>query len=143
MEASIPLDVRSQFKRDDQDRLLWFTAAGRDRSTANGLAPEYANLGHSVSHLANIGDIREERKRKRKERDEQLAREVEANKRASSERETTVLEEAEQARQAALGQVLAGFAEGMAKGTQLIEEDVAGFRKEKAAWDEERRVSKV
>lgn len=141
-EASIPPEIRSQFQRDDQGRLLWFTSAARDRSANKGVAPEYAHLGHSVSHLANIGNIREERRRKRKERDEALAGEAEANKRAATEREASGVEESARAKQAMLEKVLTEFAEGMERGTRLIEADVAGFREEKAAWDEERKAMK-
>jgi chromatin structure-remodeling complex subunit RSC1/2 len=142
-EAGIPPEIRSQFQRDDQGRLLWFTSAARDRSANKGVAPEYAHLGHSISHLANIGNIRAERRRKRKERDEALEKEADANKRACTERETSGAEESARAKQAMLVQVLTEFSEEMERGTRLIEEDIAGFREEKAAWDEERKAMKV
>lgn len=139
-EAQIPAEIRSQFQRDDQGRVLWFTAASRDRSANKGLAPEYANLGHSVSHLANISDIREERRRKRKERDEALAREAQSIKKSSADRVGAV-EEASEAKQAMLETVLATFAETLEQGNKVIEEEIAGFREEKAAWDTEKKMA--
>jgi chromatin structure-remodeling complex subunit RSC1/2 len=139
-EAQIPPEIRSQFQRDDQGRVLWFSAASRDRSANKGLAPEYANLGHSVSHLANIGDIREERRRKRKERDETLARDAQPNKKASADRATGLVEEAADVKQAMLETVLANFAETLEQANKVFEEDIAGFREEKAAWEEEKNM---
>lgn len=146
LEAAIPEKVREQFQRDDEGRLLWFTAAGRDRSALHGVAPEYAGLGHSVSHLAHIGEVREERRRKRKERDEAVvAREEEARKRAAEgkgrggeearlgEGQTNVLVE----------RALLGLARQIDRGTEVIEEGLGGWREEKRVWEEERRRSAV
>ncbi|OIW26392.1 hypothetical protein CONLIGDRAFT_470716 [Coniochaeta ligniaria NRRL 30616] len=147
LEAAIPDQVREQFQRDDEGRLLWFTAAGRDRSALRGVAPEYAGLGHSISHLANIGDVREERRRKRKERDEALAREEEARKRvagAGGSRERTE-EEArvreEERRNKLVEGALLGLARQIDRGTKVVEEDLGGWREEKRLWDEERKAA--
>lgn len=142
-EASIPAEVREQFQRDDEGRILWFTAAGRDRAP-NGVAPEYAGLGHSISHLANIGDIREERAMKRKERDEAVAREEAAKKVARSREADEELARArEEAKNSALGRTMLAFAEQMDAGTRVVEEGLGNWREEKRLWDEEKRARKA
>ena len=141
LEAAIPKSVREQFQRDDDGRLLWFTAAGRDRSATNGVAPEYAGLGHSISHLATINDIREERRRKRKERDEALAAEQAARKKATGgERREEVGKAREREKDELLKRALLGLAKEIDRGNKVIEEDLGGWRDEKKSWDEERRA---
>jgi chromatin structure-remodeling complex subunit RSC1/2 len=144
LEAAIPAEVREQFQRDDEGRLLWFTAAGRDRSALRGVAPEYAGLGHSVSHLAHIGDVREERRRKRKERDEALAREEEARKKAAGGRENGEEERLrEQEKNALVERALLGLAQQIDQGTKVIEEGLGGWREEKRLWEEERKAARA
>lgn len=140
VEASIPPEVREQFQRDDEGRLLWFTAAGRDRSALRGVAPEYAGLGHSVSHLAHIGDVREERRRKRKERDEKMAAEEEARKRAiGGERKEDLERKMKEERKEVVEKALLGLAREIEEGTKVVEEGLGGWREEKRLWDEERK----
>lgn len=146
IEAAIPEEVREQFQRDDEGRLLWFTAAGRDRSALRGVAPEYAGLGHSVSHLAHIGDVREERRRKRKERDEMVAKEEEARKRAAGgegREEEEDERKREEERKLVVERALAGLAREIEKGNRVVEEGLGGWREEKRLWDEERRAAEA
>jgi chromatin structure-remodeling complex subunit RSC1/2 len=143
VEASIPKSIRDQFQRDDEGRLLWFTAASRDRSALNGVAPEYAGLGHSISHLAHIADVREERRRKRKERDEKIAAEEEAKRRSTgAEKRDEEQRRSEEAREAAQSALLE-WASEIEKGTKVIEEGLGDWRDEKKVWDEERRAVKA
>jgi chromatin structure-remodeling complex subunit RSC1/2 len=144
VEASIPEGVREQFHRDDEGRLLWFSAAGRDRSALRGVAPEYAGLGHSVSHLANIGDVREERRRKRKERDEKIAAEEEARKRAAGgEKREDAERKREEREKEVVEKALLGLAKEIEKGNMVIEEGLGGWREEKRLWDEERKAAQA
>ncbi|KAB5533568.1 hypothetical protein GE09DRAFT_1144321 [Coniochaeta sp. 2T2.1] len=139
LEAGIPESVREQFQRDDEGRLLWFTAAGRDRSDNNGVAREYAGLGHSVSHLATIDVVREERRRKRKERDEALAAEEAARKKATGGESKEEVEKArERERNELVQRALLGLAKEVERGNKIIEEDLGGWKEEKKKWDEER-----
>lgn len=141
VEASIPQAVREQFQRDDEGRLLWFTAAGRDRSALRGIAPEYAGLGHSISHLAHIGDVREERRRKRKERDEKIKVEEEARKRAAGgERKEQLQRKREAERTELVEKALRVLAREIEEGNKIIEEGLGGWREEKRLWDEERKA---
>ncbi|KAM7196321.1 hypothetical protein V8F33_006230 [Rhypophila sp. PSN 637] len=141
VDAAIGEDVRKQFQRDEQGRVLFFTAPPLKRPS-NGVAEQYAGLGHSVSHLANINQIREERRRKRKERDDALAMEQAANKKqASLEAEARKKEtEAEQKAQAELIEnAILGWCAGMNQGTQLIEESLGGW---KALTEQAREANK-
>jgi chromatin structure-remodeling complex subunit RSC1/2 len=69
----IPPEVREQFQRDDQGRVLFFTQPPLDRAH-RGLAAESAGLGHSVRYLADRAreneDLANSRREKRKARDE-------------------------------------------------------------------------
>lgn len=67
---AIPEEVRHLFSRDENGRVLFFTAPPLDRAN-NGVAPDSARLGHSAKYLAGRKDWLAERERKRKERDEQ------------------------------------------------------------------------
>lgn len=141
LEAAVPESVREQFQRDDEGRLLWFTAAGRDRSALRGVAPEYAGLGHSVGHLAHIGEVREERRRKRKERDEALARDEEARRAKEGGKGGRTEEEArrrDEARDELVERALVGLARQIEKGTEVVEEGLGGWREEKRLWEAER-----
>ncbi|AEO60256.1 hypothetical protein MYCTH_108504 [Thermothelomyces thermophilus ATCC 42464] len=124
VDAAIPADVREQFQRDEQGRVLFFTAPPLNRP-ANGVAEQHAGLGHSVRHLASISELRAERARKRKERDEALAREQEANKKlaASRERQAQRRQEDERKSQAdALEKFLVAWAAEIDRGTKTINE---------------------
>lgn len=60
--AAIPYDIRSQFHRDDQGHILFFTTPPLD------VAPPENGLGHSISYLADKSRRRDAVMRKRKER---------------------------------------------------------------------------
>lgn len=133
--------MRKQFQQDEQGRVLFFTAPPLKRPD-NGVAEQYAGLGHSVSHLANIEKIREERRRKRKERDEALAVEAAANKKKAAQEEEVKKKqaEAEQKAQAELiEKAILDWCAGMNKGTQILEESLGGW---KAMTDQAREENK-
>ena len=130
VDAAIPEDVREQFQRDEQGRVLFFTAPPINRPH-NGVAEQYASLGHSVNHLANISKLREERRRKRKERDEALALEQEANKKRAAEEAaaTKKQSEEEQKTQAELiEKAILQWCAGMNRETQLLEESLGDWK---------------
>ncbi|KAK3348119.1 hypothetical protein B0H65DRAFT_508072 [Neurospora tetraspora] len=83
IDSEIPEEVKKQFQTDDQGRVLFFTAPPLNRASIRngGVAEQYAGLGHSV-HWESIKALKEERRRKRKERDEAL--QEEANKRKAA-----------------------------------------------------------
>lgn len=65
----IPADIRAQFQRDADGRILFFTQPPLDRAH-RGLATESAALGHSMRYLADRAEGIESRRAKRKARDE-------------------------------------------------------------------------
>lgn len=139
LEAAIPAEVRTQFHRDDEGRLLFFSAASRE-PPRQPVAEQYAGLGHSVSYLASIKGIREERQRKRKERDEAREREAQhEERRARMERERLDEELREEGR--VLAQGLVTWAEDMDRGTAAIKADLRSWEDVKRADEEERRVA--
>lgn len=85
LDSSIPQEVREQFHRDDTGRILFSTAPPLNRP-ANGVAPEQAGLGHSVSHLANIHKVREERRKHKAARDAELKEQ--SNKKLRTDKES-------------------------------------------------------
>lgn len=135
VDAAIPQDVRERYQCDEQGRVLFFTAPPLSRPPA-GVAESYAGLGHSVRHLASIKQLREERARKRKERDEALALEELASKKLAHMREREAQHRAEADQQAQadmLESVLLGFAAEIDRGTRILDKQFGpgGF----AAWD--------
>lgn len=143
LDASIPDDVREQFQRDAQGRVLFFTTPPVYRPHT-GLSEEHAGLGHSVRFLADRKAAEAERLRKRKERDEELARAEEARKKAaatdaasadaSEKGETSSSQDRERA---VLG-VLSSFVESMDRMTADLNVAMDGWAVEKAKWQQER-----
>jgi chromatin structure-remodeling complex subunit RSC1/2 len=127
VEASIPSDVREQFHRDSEGRLLFFAAASRTPLPPKNLvADQYAGLGHSVSYLAGIDELRAERQRKRKERDEAQAREAaDTKKHVSEERHLDEDDGREDGRLLADG--LLAWAKDIDKGTKAITDEMNGW----------------
>ncbi|KAK4156835.1 hypothetical protein C8A00DRAFT_40741 [Chaetomidium leptoderma] len=128
-DAALPQEVREHYQCDENGRVLFFTAPPLNRPH-NGVAEQYAGLGHSVRHLASIKQLREERARKRKERDDALALEQEANKKRAAEREEGAQHaaDAEQQSQADLfEQLMLGWAAEIERGTQILDEQFGGF----------------
>lgn len=129
VDAAIPAEVREQFQRDEQGRILFFTAPPLNRP-AHGVAEQHTGLGHSVRHLATIGELRAERARKRKERDDALAVEQEANKKLAALRERQVQREAEadeKSQAEMLEQLLVAWATELDRGTAEIDEALGGI----------------
>jgi len=139
IDAAIPADVREQFQRDDQGRVLFFTAPPLHRPH-NGVAEQYAGLGHSVRHLSSIKQLREERARKRKERDEAEALEREkAAAAANNNKKIALMEDAngeeekenQQQQVKSLEDFLLGWAAEMDRGTKVLDAAIGGFEN----WD--------
>ncbi|KAK3384811.1 hypothetical protein B0H63DRAFT_471677 [Podospora didyma] len=128
MDAAIPADVRDQFQRDEQGRVLFFTAPPLNRRSAGAgsVAEQYAGLGHSVSHLANIKKLREERARKRKERDEAAASQEKdaANKKKAAAHDQ--VESAQRTQTQLIEKVILNWCADMDQGTKLLEEYLGG-----------------
>ena len=94
IDGAIRKDVREQFQLDEQGHVAFFTTPPLHRPN-NGVAEQYAGLGHSASHLANIKKVREERAAKRKARDETNALEEAANKKFAAQKEAVSRRRAE------------------------------------------------
>jgi chromatin structure-remodeling complex subunit RSC1/2 len=147
VDQAIPDEVREQFQRDESGRVLFFTAPPLHRRANHGVAEQYAGLGHSVRHLASIRQLREERARKRKERDEALAREQEASKKraaaaaAAEEKEeegASVRRDAEaeaRGRYEMLEKVMLAWAAEIERGTKVLDEAIGGIEN----WKEMKR----
>jgi chromatin structure-remodeling complex subunit RSC1/2 len=84
IDARIPLEIRQQFQRDEQGRVLFFTQPPLDRAHP-GLSSESAGLGHSIRYLADRARGIEDRRAKRRARDE--LRRLEEGKRRELEEE--------------------------------------------------------
>jgi len=130
---AIPAEARELYDRDEHGRILFFTAPPVPRS-GNGLAPEYAGLGHSTRHLSEFKQHAAERRRQRAERDERLAEE--AKKKATAEAlDKAQADEADRARGRQLfGQLVAE----LATGSELINASLDGWDR-KALMEEETR----
>lgn len=145
VDATIPPEVRAQFQRDDAGRVLFFTAPPLARPR-NGVAEQFAGLGHSARHLASIQQLREERARKRKERDEEeRLREEEARKRLASEEGDVEgsavqrrIEEERKAQAEVLEKVLLEWAADLDRGTEMLGAQLGGLEK----WREMMKLSR-
>ena len=81
---SIPQDIREQFHRDENGRVLFFTAPPIDtRPSTNGGAP----LGHSITYLAARARRQEALREKRKREADEAASDTEVIKKAKLERD--------------------------------------------------------
>lgn len=72
---AMSLDLRQKFQRDENDRILFFTAPPLDRQD-QGPSSTSSGLGHSAKYLAGRGEWLAEREKKRKEREAADAEEV-------------------------------------------------------------------
>lgn len=136
VDSTIPEELRKHYHRDDQGRVLFFTAPSVGHAPATSseadnvrAAPEYEGLGHSVRYLSGLEQFREERRLKRKARDEQLENE---------RRDAAVQQEAEREAAAAqlyhaAGEALGGFVQWMNDGTKLMFESEEEKKKSVAA----------
>jgi chromatin structure-remodeling complex subunit RSC1/2 len=61
--GSIPIDIRSQFHRDDAGRVIFYTTPPLD---ANPVPSDKQSLGHSLRYLADKARNKEEDQKKRK-----------------------------------------------------------------------------
>ncbi|KAK3487219.1 hypothetical protein B0T13DRAFT_491774 [Neurospora crassa] len=140
IDSEIPEEVKKQFQTDDQGRVLFFTAPPLNRASVRngGVAEQYAELGHSV-HWESIKALKEERRRKRKERDEAL--QEEANKRkAAKTAEAKANGEGDEHKKALslLEEGILQWCERMQKGTKHLEESLGG----REEWEEMMRQSR-
>ncbi|ELR08339.1 hypothetical protein VC83_04650 [Pseudogymnoascus destructans] len=128
--ASIPQDIRSQFHRDENDRVLFFTAPPLDVPRVPAKARV---LGHSLKYLAAKLKDTDALAEARKERDKKLA-EMSSEKRKRDDEEFAKREEeVEQAKIRALQ----AFNRDMEEGTLRIYERIFGADG-KAVMEEER-----
>ncbi|KAK0713780.1 hypothetical protein B0T26DRAFT_873826 [Lasiosphaeria miniovina] len=130
LDTAIPTEVRDQFQRDEQGCVLFFTAPPLNRSTS-GVAEQYAGLGHSVSHLANIKKLREERAKKRKERDDATAAEQAARKKQAAMSEATAQEQAEaeqQTKAQLMEKVILEWCAEIDRGTVMINDSLGDWK---------------
>ncbi|KAF2281154.1 chromatin structure-remodeling complex protein-like protein rsc1 [Westerdykella ornata] len=88
---SIPPEIRDQFQRDEQGRVLFFTAPPLNTSTV--AAKNGKTLGHSARYLAKRAEWEAERAAKRKARDAALAEREQAAKKACAEKEERLKQE--------------------------------------------------
>ncbi|KAF2752169.1 chromatin structure-remodeling complex protein-like protein rsc1 [Sporormia fimetaria CBS 119925] len=109
---SIPADIREQFQRDEQGRVLFFTAPPLNAPTI--AKKEGRTLGHSARYLAKKAEWEAERVLKRKQRDAELAERELAKKKARMEEEERVER---------------GIAELKRKAVGLLEDEVAAAAK--------------
>lgn len=137
VDMQIPSEVREQYQTDEKGRILFFTAPPLNRPHP-GIAEEGANLGHSVRYLANLRDVRAERERKRKERDEALKLKAEEEiARKNEMREVT-----EKEMGATAGALLGDWILKLQHENEKMEKDLAPIRAEKAAWEAEKTTMK-
>jgi chromatin structure-remodeling complex subunit RSC1/2 len=94
--ASIPADIREQFQRDEQGRVLFFTAPPVNSSRI--VAKEGQALGHSARYLALKAKRDAARVAKRKADEATAAAREEAAKRARSETEMKLKKDVAQLR---------------------------------------------
>ena len=144
VDAAIPPDVRERYQCDEQGRVLFFTAPPLQRPS-NGVAEQYAGLGHSVRHLASIKQLREERARKRKARDDAAALEQLASKKLAALQERDArqrAEDEEHAKAQLLEQALLGLAAEIDAGTEVLDERFGGFENWRRMREEEREAGK-
>lgn len=126
IDAAIPADVKSRFQRDNNGRVLFFTAPPLERPH-KGISEQHARLGHSVSHLANIDKVREERRRKRKERDEAKGASAELEM-AASRKLATLKTAPRGAGEDVAVRWLRDLSEYMLAGNEMLEQRMAGWR---------------
>lgn len=137
VDMQIPAEVREQYQTDDKGRILFFTAPPLNRPRP-GVAEEDATLGHSVRYLADLREVKAERERKRKERDEALKLKAEEE----IARRKEMREEAEKEMGATAGALLGDWILKLQHDNEKMEKDLAPIRAEKAAWEAERATLK-
>lgn len=126
LDAAIPEDIHKQFDRDENGRILFFTAPPLKRPE-NGVADAYTRLGHGVEYAARakeIQELRRQRALKRKERDEAVALEA-ANKKKSPSPDGGVKSEKEELTQEQLlEKFILEWATQMDQGTELLKQEL-------------------
>lgn len=138
LDASIPPEIRDQFQRDDQGRVLFFTAPPLNRPHP-GVAKEHAGLGHSVAYLADKKQRDEEREKKRKEREE--FRELVQRKKVAYMRQRR--EEEEQQQFAAAGDAIGDWLLRHMADTDRLEGELKPFKAEMDVWRKEKNEKEV
>jgi len=95
---SIPPEVREQYQRDEQGRVLFFTAPPVAAEDAGSAAK-----GHSIRYLAAKARRREELEKKRKERELEKQQEERVTKKAKLEVNVQTVHEVDEMKRRALG----------------------------------------
>lgn len=137
VDMQIPPEVREQYQTDEKGRILFFTAPPLNRPHP-GVAEEDSSLGHSVRYLANLRQVRAERERKRKERDEALK--LKAEEELTRKKEMRQLAEKEMG--ATAGALLGDWILKLQHDNEKMERDLAPIRAEKTAWEAEKAAIK-
>lgn len=112
---------------------MFFTAPPLNRPHP-GVSEEDSTLGHSVRYLANLREVKADRERKRKERDEALKLKAEQE----SARRKEMRELAEKEMGATAGALLGDWILKLQHDNKKMEKDLAPIRAEKAAWEAEK-----
>jgi len=124
--AAVPEDIRDLYRKDEQGRVLFWTAPPVIRENG-ALTAKSAALGHSVRYLSDLDEWKKEREAKRKARDEKRAEEA---KKRKAEEEAAAAEAKEKALDQA-ADVLAGYFKAHEETTKKLREE-QGLDK----WDE-------
>lgn len=166
IEAQIPPEVREQFHRDDQGRILLFSSPPRPPPAPSGVAPDFLPPEHSVRYLAQMKKFRAQREALRAERTERQQQEQHADERATAEQRQTEAAAKELSRLGgsapdgllpgvrtvgktqeqivdelvdASAAYLNGLLRGVRRAHEAEMEDLDGWDAVKRSWDEERR----
>ncbi|KAH8193661.1 hypothetical protein TruAng_012171 [Truncatella angustata] len=122
LDARIPAEIREQFQRDEQGRILFFTQPPLDRAH-RGLSVESAGLGHSIRYLADRARGIEDRRAKRRARDE--LRRQEESKRRELEQDEAQKTKAEVMEVAS--DVLIGWMSSVNKENEMLKKQYEGW----------------
>lgn len=133
VDMQIPAALRAQYQTDEKGRILFFTAPPLNRPHPS-VSDEDSTLGHSVRYLANLRQVKAERERKRKERDEALKLKSEQE----SARRNELRELAEREMGATAGALLGDWILKLQHDNENMEKDLVPIRAEKAAWEAEK-----
>ena len=136
VNASIPEDVRNNFHRDSEGRIIWYSAPPvlREKPTLSG-----GISGHSLRYLAKKARDEEILARKRKEREGEREEEGREKKRKIEEDNEKLREEAERLLEVGIKLT----AEKMQKGTEALYRGMFGHDADKVVRLKEEQIVKA
>lgn len=127
----VPEDIKSQFHRDEQGRILFFTTPPLD---ANPVPERLRDLGHSLRYLADKARHKEENAKKRKARELNLESEAAAKlQQSKAERELKKQQVIDQ-----VAHAIGEWCNNMSDATDLIYKDLYGDN-----WKEARELEQL